>query len=158
MGIVYFFISVGIFFILVVLLSVSEQWIKSGFQNLNVWLRWVLFLPLSIARSLSISLAVMLNTRIIFHLNEHFALLLNWVVAPIFFFYTIGITIPKGKKVVTLFFALIWALGGLIEILNREDFWVTRILQVISIVVFMIIWFRLPNSYFYGEKTDLLEP
>jgi len=155
MGIVYFFIACGIFVVLIGLLGISEQWIRAGYQKLSPWLRWLLFLPISAARSIALSIAIFANTQIIFRLNEHFSLLVNWIAAPIFFFYTVGITIPKGKKVIPLAFAILWGALGALEAIKFSEYRISRILQTLFIVVFIIVWFRLPKNEIFQEESLL---
>lgn len=152
-------VAILIFLIAVVIIYYSEIWIRSNYNKFPLWLRWLIFLPLSILRSMIFSLGSAVYFIWFSSINEHITLLLQWIISPIFFFYTIGITIPKGKKIMPLILSLIWIAGGVFAIISKEEeFVITRIFQILSIAVFMIVWEKLNKNEDNAEQGIGNEP
>lgn len=136
--------------LLVIALVSTDTWFKGSYQKTNIVLRWFLFLPLSIARAGLISIVLMLNNVYVNPINKHLAIFINWVVVPIFLFYTISITIPKGKKAFPLIVCFSWIFFGILELVTDPNInIVMRIIQTVVLVIFSVVWIRIPKEDFY---------
>lgn len=160
MGLIYFFLAVIAEFVLFMGMVFSEQWLTGSYQKLKPILRWSIFIPLSVLRSYLFSLMVMLSVGYIVRLNESFVIFLTYITTPLVLFYTLSITIPKGKKIVPIILNVLWILAGLYKIAIQRYDWITTIFQalVLSICLYFII--KIPKkdiiamSYRKGSEPD----
>lgn len=150
MGFFKFLLTGAVYFLLVTILISTDYWIRGSYQNMNTILRWLLFLPVSVMRAGMIAAALILNTVYLAPLNEYLALSINWIVVPIFLFYSIMISIPYGKKVVPIVLAVTWATLGIVEIITLEPNWGVRIAQTIALVIFIVVVIKMDKQDIYS--------
>lgn len=149
MHFLYYIIAFIVFNIMIYVIFQSLEWIKGNYKNTSELVRWVIFLPISITMSGSVSIALLLNTYYLFPLREALASCINWVAVPIFLFYIISLTIPRGKKVTPIILCALWVILGALSIINHDPEPIIRIIQVVALSYFMFLWAKTPACDFY---------
>ena len=158
MGLVYFFLAVIVEVVLYMIIVISELWLTGSYQKLNHLLRWLIFLPISVLRSFLLSAMVMLSVGYIVRLDEDFVKFLTYIITPVAFFYTLSISIPKGKKIIPIVLNAFWILGGIYKIIIHSYDWITTVFQVLILSVFLFIIIKIPKeniiSMSYRKKDE----
>jgi hypothetical protein len=119
------------------LLFLIEKLIKY-FIKLNSVIRWVLFLPVSIARSCFCVLILWVIFGGIFPIKENVLVSINWSVAPIIFLHTINKTIPRHSKIAVNILGVLWIIGSVYEIITQSGRAFARVIQIVSMLVYII--------------------
>lgn len=130
-------VMIGVMIVIVAVIVGSEL-LVGHFSKLPAWVRWLLFLPVSVARTLLLVLVFYIGTAYVLSLSEIAQRIVGWVVYPLLLFYTIFRTIPRAKKPVTIILSALWLVSGVWELifLSTEDF-VPRIIQCVALALFI---------------------
>lgn len=149
MHFLYYMLGLALFASLVAALFWSHEWLNGSYKKSSAWVKWLAFLPISIARAGLIAAALFINTLYLFPIRESIAQCINWIVVPVFFFYTISLTIPRGKKVVPMTLCTLWMILGVLSILNGDPHVVIRGIQVVALAYFLFLWAKIPTEDLY---------
>lgn len=143
--------ALALFTLLLVALIWSQTWLNGSYQKYYEWVRWIVFLPISIARAVLAASMLFINMHYVFPLKESIALGILWVVVPILFFYTIGITIPRGKKVTPVVLCVLWIILDMLSVINGDSHEVIRGIQIVALGFFLFIWVRMSSEDLYKQ-------
>jgi len=131
LAIVFLLAFIGLLFLL-------EKLIET-YSKRAMTFQWLLFLPISIVRSL-LSIAIIYAVfGFIFPINKQLLMSICWSVSPIVMLVTIYSIIPKAKIGTTIALGGLWIVFSIGEIFMKTDFWQIRIPQILIIAGYLSI-------------------
>lgn len=145
-GPVAYFLSWIVQFALFASLYGLEVVYRTKFRKIWELFRWILFLPATTLRVLIFDMILVIHVSYLETLPSWLSDYLFLAGSALFTFYNVALTIPRLKKSVPLALGSIWAVLGILEVLNRDPQWEVRIFQVITIVLAGLAWIRIPKS------------
>lgn len=139
-----------------ILLYFSEKWIDGSYQELSKFLRWILFLPVTFIR------LVLFGFFVTFQNDNGLSYNLSFLVNAVFVMYSIGRTIPLGKKIIPIVLSIIWIILDITPVFLMasganphypisEAHPFCYIAQVISLVIFSWWWLKKPKEKLYSS-------
>jgi len=149
MGFLYYAITFMLFIAIIQIFAWLYAWGKGGYQDISEWLRWVIFLPISIIGAGVLSIALLINTHYLFPLKEEVGLCISWVIIPMILFYAVSITIPRGKKIMPMILCAIWVALSIFSVINNDPNQIIRVIQIITMSCFLFLWAKTPTKDFY---------
>ena len=115
----------------------AEMFLSNRFAQLPSWSRWLLFLPISGFRAVLVVLVFYIGTTDVWTMNKNSQFIVQWVLYPLVFFYTIFKTIPRAKKPVTITLSALWLALRILEMVTIPKNLVVGIIQSVALALFI---------------------
>jgi hypothetical protein len=142
-----------------------------SYEKKCFFIRWALFLPVSVIFTLSVGAIFGIIFIGIIPLREIVFLPLSWTICPIVFFVVLNKTMPKGQRITTNILVGMWLLLGILDLFrlitselfpetfepyeNTDSPWmVLLIARLIQTIVMLYLLFRYNNKQ---KKTEAVK-
>ena len=135
-------------FFLITLYFIEKLLVK--YKKFNSIIRWLLFLPVSILRAFSCVMIISILFQGIFEINDTILSCVLWSMSPIILLLTINKTIPAKNRIIINTLGVLWIAGSIYEIIINSGNTIARIIQIIS----MAVYIAFQNKTWNGEKNN----